>query len=69
MKDGLCNRWMQYGRCRFGDSCKWEHKGKGGGSKQTAPKQATKEQQMSIEQHAAIVRYAEANGKDASDVK
>ena len=59
---------MMYGKCRFNDKCKFGHPGKGGAAKQTAPKQAPKEQPMNIEQHAAIVRYAEANGKDASEV-
>ena len=58
-----------HGRFRFGDRCLFEHKGKGDGLKQTIARQAVKEQPMSIAQHAAIVKYTEANGKDASEVK
>ena len=67
-RDGLCTGWMTSGACRFGDICKYGHEG-AGGQRQTTPKKAAKEQPMSIEQHAAVVRYAEEKGKDASEVK
>ena len=66
--DGLCTNWMTFGTCRFGDICKFGHEG-AGAKKQITPKKAAKEQLMSVEQHAAVVRYAEEKGKDASEVK
>ena len=64
----MCTNWMTFGTCRFGDICKFGHEG-AGAKKQITPKKAAKEQLMSVEQHAAVVRYAEEKGKDASEVK